>query len=153
MSMNMEKINNINWFSRDPMDRQGCFYGTIVACVLFILMFAFSSCGTKTLIEYRDVNHYITKEVHDTLKEKTTDSVYFEVVTKGDTVFATKYKESIRWRDRVVERHDTCYRDSVVTKNETVEIVKYPKTYKYAVAISLIFFIFVAYKFARWLKF
>lgn len=128
-----------------------------IGIVLFTLSIAMLniliSCSPLEKVEYRDVNHYITKEVHDTLKEKTTDSVYFEVVTKGDTVFATKYKESIRWRDRVVERHDTCYRDSVVTKKETVEKVKYPKTYKYAVAISILFFIFVAYKFARWLKF
>ena len=63
----------------------------LVAVLIAIL----TSCATRTKIEYRDrdVNHYITNTVHDTLVQHSTDSVYFEVITKGDTVFNTKYKE------------------------------------------------------------
>lgn len=63
----------------------------LVAVLIAIL----TSCATRTKIEYRDrdVNHYITNTVHDTLVQHSTDSVYFEVITKGDTVFKTKYKE------------------------------------------------------------
>lgn len=95
-----------------------CGCGTYVyAIIAFIVILALSSCATKTRIEYRDrdVNHYITNVVHDTLIDKTTDSVFCEIKVKGDTVFSTKYKEKTRWRDRIVEKHDTCYRDSIVT--------------------------------------
>jgi hypothetical protein len=133
----------------------GC--GTpIFATFVIALVLLLSSCATKTQIEYRDrvVDHYITKEVHDTLRENTTDSVYFEVVVKGDTVYKTKYKEKIMWRDRIVERHDTCWRDSVVTeyKEKTKEIVKYPKTYWWFLGISLISVIFAIVKIVRWLQ-
>ena len=94
---------------------------TRVIILFAAILFITSSCATKTKIEYRDrdVNHYITNVVHDTLIDKTTDSVYVNVYTKGDTVFKEKYKERTRWRDRIVERHDTCYKDSIVI--ETTE--------------------------------
>ena len=122
---------------------------------VFLAVLMFCSCATKTKIEYvdREVVKYQKQVVHDTLINNIHDSVYHTVFQRGDTIYDTKYVEKTKYRDRVVVKTDTCYRDSVVTKKETVEIVKYPKTYKYAVAISLIFFIFVAYKFARWLKF
>ena len=142
-------------WKESPMGRIGC-GSPIVATIVITLILAFSSCATKTQIEYRDrvVDHYITKEVHDTLRENTTDSVYFEVVVKGDTVYKTKYKEKIMWRDRIVERHDTCWRDSVVTeyKEKTKEIVKYPKTYWWFLGISLISVIFAIVKIVRWLQ-
>ena len=137
------------------MMNNGCgtpFYAVIIIAIVLIL----SSCATKTKIEYRDrlVDNYITKEVHDTLRENTTDSVYFEVVVKGDTVYQTKYKEKTKWRDRVVERRDTCWRDSVVTeyKETTKEIVKYPKTYWWFLGISLISVIFAIIKIIRYIQ-
>lgn len=133
----------------------GCGTPVFVAIALFIVI-AFSSCATKTRIEYRDrdVNHYITNTVHDTLIDKTTDSVYFETIVKGDTVYQTKYKEKTRWRDRIVERHDTCWRDSIVTeyKETTKEIVKYPKTYWWFLGISIISVIFAFIKLLKWLR-
>ena len=124
----------------------------------FIIVFALllSSCATKTQIEYRDIviDHYITKEVHDTLRENTTDSVYFKVLVKGDTVYKTKYKEKTRWRDRIIERHDTCWRDSVVTEyNETIkEVTKIPKIFKISLIFSTLCCIFAFVKLTRWLK-
>ena len=126
-----------------------------IVVLLLIMVFVLSSCATKTKIEYRDrdVNHYITNTVHDTLIDKTTDSVYFEVMVKGDTVFKTKYKEKIRWRDRIVERHDTCWRDSVVTEyKETVkEDVKIPKIFWFSLFFSIVCVIFAITKVIRWL--
>lgn len=124
--------------------------------VFFFVFLLFSSCITKEKIEYRDrdVNHYITNTVHDTLVDKTTDSVYFEVLVKGDTVFQTKYKERTRWRDRIIESHDTCWRDSIVTEyKETVkEVVKIPKIYTYSFVFSIIVCIFATYKTLKWLR-
>ena len=129
----------------------------IAPLLIFILTFVvFCSCATKTKIEYRDrdVNHYITNTVHDTLIDKTTDSVYFEVKVKGDTVYQTKYKEKTRWRDRIIERHDTCWRDSVVTEyKETVkEVTKIPKIFWVSLFISIICVIFAFIKLVRWLQ-
>lgn len=129
----------------------------IASLLIFFLTFVvFCSCATKTKIGYRDrdVNHYITNTVHDTLIDKTTDSVYFEVKVKDDTVYQTKYKEKTRWRDRIIERHDTCWCDSVVTKyKETVkEVTKIPNIYKFSLVFMVIGVIFAFIKFTRWLK-
>lgn len=124
----------------------------VTTCLLFLC-----SCATKTKVEYRDrvVDNYITQVVHDTLKEQTSDSVYYEVVTRHDTVFSTKYKEKTKWRDRIVERHDTCWRDSIVTEyKETVkEVVKIPKIFWLSMIFSIICIIFVAVKvYVKWHK-
>ena len=100
------------------------------------------------------MNHYITNAVHDTLVDKTTDSVFVNVYTKGDTVYFEKSKEKIRYRDRIVETHDTCWRDSVVReyKEEIKEVVKYPKTYWLWLGVSIISVIFATTKIIRWLQ-
>lgn len=130
-------------------------YLILLTLGLFLVVF-FSCCSTKKQIEYvdRDINHYITNTVHDTLIDKTTDSVYFEVKVKGDTVFKTKYKEKTRWRDRIIERHDTCWRDNVVTEyKETIkEVTKIPKIFKFSLVFSILCCIFAIVKLIRWLK-
>lgn len=124
--------------------------------LLFALCFVLASCKTITKVEYRDryIDHYITKEIHDTLRETKTDSVYFEVIQKGDTIYKTKYKEVIRWRDRIVEKTDTCYKDSIVTEyKESVKEIKYvPKIYKISMAFSILLLIFALVKIGLWLK-
>jgi hypothetical protein len=126
------------------------------AIFVIVALMLFTSCATRKVVEYRDrdVNHYITNTVHDTLIDKTTDSVYFEVKVKGDTVYQTKYKEKTKWRDRIIERHDTCWRDSVVTqyKETTREILKIPKIFKISLIFSILCCIFVFVKLIRWLK-
>ena len=133
----------------------GCGSRMMVAAV-FVVVLLFTSCATRTQIEYRDriVDHYITNVVHDTLIDKTTDSVYFEVKVKGDTVFQTKYKEKTRWRDRIVIKNDTCWRDSVITEyKETVkEVVKVPKIYTYSLIFSILVIIFAIIKLLKWLR-
>ena len=130
-------------------------WGIFLVWMVFALI-CFTSCATKTKIEYRDrdVNHYITNTVHDTLVDKTTDSVYFEVKVKGDTVYATKYKEKTRWRDRIVIKHDTCRVDSIVTirKEVTKEITKIPKLFKISMVFSILVIIFAFVKLYRWLQ-
>ena len=125
-------------------------YAVILVCVLFF----FCSCATRTKVEYRDVNHYITNTVHDTLVDKSTDSVFVNKYIKGDTVFYEKYKEKTRWRDRVVEKHDTCYRDSIVTikQEKTVEVVKIPKIFKISMVFSILTIIFAFIKLYRWIR-
>lgn len=147
LAQEIERIKTCNY--------GGCCTPLVCAILIAVVLF-FSSCATKTKIEYRDrdVNHYITNTVHDTLVDKTTDSVYFEVKTKGDTVFATKYKEKTRWRDRIVEKHDTCFKDSIVTitKETVVEMKKIPKIYRLSLWFTITCVIFATIKLIRWLR-
>lgn len=129
-----------------------------ILCVLVVLIIItlLLSCSTKTKIEYRDrdVNHYVTQYVHDTLRLETKDSTYHFVKVVNDTVFDTKYVERTKWRDRVVERHDTCWRDSVVTEyKETIkEVTKVPKIYSWALIFSALVLIYGLIKLTKWLK-
>lgn len=132
----------------------GCGTSLYLAIVFFVVLL-FSSCATKTVVEYRDrdVNHYNTIVQHDTLRENIHDSIYVEIKAHGDTIYNTKYIERTRWRDKIVEKHDTCYKDSVVTeyKETTKEIVKIPKIYSISLWFSIICIIFAIIKLARWL--
>lgn len=133
----------------------GCFPKAVYMCVLIAFILLLTSCSALTKVEYRDrdVNHYITNTVHDTLRIKETDSTHVETTVRNDTVVQKVYKEKTRWRDRIVEKHDTCYKDSIVTDyKETVrEVVKYPKTYWPCVGISILFFIFAFVKLKKWI--
>lgn len=123
---------------------------------LFLLCAIMVGCKTRKQIEYvdREVIKYVTQVRHDTLREHTTDSVYFEIIQKGDTVYKTKYKEVIRWRDRFIVQTDTCWRDSIRTEyKENVKEVKYiPKVYKISMGISILLLIFAIIKIGIWLK-
>ena len=140
---------------QQQLANSGC--GTPVLCIIiFAVIMLFSSCATKTVVEYRDrvVDHYITKVEKDTVINHTHDSIYFEVVQKGDTVFATKYKEKYIYLDKIKIKTDTCWRDSVVTitKQTTKEITKIPKLFKISFVFSILVIIFAFVKLFRWLQ-
>lgn len=126
--------------------------------ILFILftILVFYSCATKTKIEYvdRDVVKYETKIQHDTLINNIHDSVYHTVFQKGDTIYDTKYVEKTKYRDRVVVRIDTCYRDSIQTviKESVKEKQIIPKWCYYLLVFSIIVIIFAIVKVIRWLQ-
>lgn len=130
----------------------------VIILFIWILfgIICFTSCATKTKIEYRDriVDHYNTIVQHDTLREHTSDSIFEKIYLKGDTVYNTKYVEKTRWRDRIVERHDTCWRDSVVTeyKETTKEVTKIPKLFWISMCFSILVIIFAVVKSIRWLQ-
>lgn len=129
----------------------GCGTQMMVAFALIVILF-FSSCATRTQIEYRDriVDHYITKVEKDTVIEKMHDSVYIH--SKGDTVWFEKWHT--KYVDKIVLRHDTCWRDSVVTeyKESVKEVVKIPKIFKYSLIFSILVIIFAIIKMVKWLK-
>ena len=130
----------------------------VIILFIWILfgIICFTSCATNTKIEYRDriVDHYNTIVQHDTLREHTSDSIFEKIYVKGDTVYNTKYVEKTRWRDRIVERHDTCWRDSVVTeyKKTTKEVTKIPKLFWISMCFSILVIIFAIVKLIRWLQ-
>ncbi len=150
-----EKIEFAKIWHEQQKQNVGC--GTpLYACIIVALVILFSSCTPRAIVEYRDrdINHYITKVEKDTVTQNTRDSIYFEVIKKGDTVYATKYKEKYIYLDKIQIRRDTCWRDSVVTqyKENIKEITKIPKIYKVSLGFSMLFVIFAILKLLTWLK-
>ena len=125
--------------------------------LLFIsIVIILCSCATRKSIEYvdREVVKYQKEVVHDTLFQHTHDSVYHTVFQKGDTVYDTKYVEKTKYRDRVVVKTDTCYRDSINTqiKESVKEKQIIPNWCYYLLIFSIIVIIFVIVKVIRWLQ-
>ena len=151
-SYNREDIDR-SWYEWEQRNNSGCFGSVVTMCLVVLLVLMCASCGT-TRIEYRDriVDNIIKEQVHDTLRIEVKDSTYHTIIQKGDTVYDTKYIERTRWRDRIVERTDTCWRDSVVTEyKETVkEVTKIPKIFWFSMIFSIIYLIFVGVKIYRW---
>lgn len=147
-----EEIQKI--WQESLLQRNGC--GTTVIACLVLVILLFCSCATKKEIEYRDriVEKEIVKEVHDTLLESVHDSVFQTVYQKGDTVYSEKYVEHTKWRDRVVVKSDTCWRDSIHTeyKETTKEVQKIPKIFWLSMVFSIIIVIFAIIKLVRWLQ-
>lgn len=97
----------------DPRDRIrktiGDLYWLIVIIIMYIvLVLCCSSCTTSKPV-------VLERTLHDTVHVNNLrldsvfmhDSIYFESIIKGDTIFRTK--EITRWRDRVSIKHDTIY--------------------------------------------
>lgn len=97
----------------DPRDRIrktiGDLYWLIVIIIMYIvLVLCCSSCSTSKPV-------VLERTLHDTVHVYNLrldsvymhDSIYFESIIKGDTVYRTK--EITRWRDRVSIKHDTIY--------------------------------------------
>lgn len=128
-------------------------YGCMMLACMFFLI---TSCATKSKIQYvdRDVVRYQSIAQHDTLIYDTHDSIYLTVFQKGDTIYSTKYVEKTKWRDRIIVKADTCWRDSTATETrETVKVVvKIPKIFQVSFAVCILMIIFAVYKLIRWLK-
>jgi len=138
-----------------PIGRSGC-CSPIAIAVFVGVLFLLCSCATRTKIEYvdREVVKYQKEVVHDTLLQHTHDSVYHTIFQKGDTVFDTKYVEKTKYRDRVMVKTDTCYRDSIQTiiKESVKEKQIIPKWCYFCLAVCAIFLIFAIRKLIRWLQ-
>ena len=137
------------------MQRNGCGQPMLAMVIIAIIML-FSSCATKKQIEYvdREVVKYQKEVVHDTLIQHIHDSVYHTIFQKGDTIYDIKYVEKTKWRDRIVVKTDTCYRDSICTqiKEKTVEKPKIPKWCYFSLVVCVIFLIFAFRKLIQWLQ-
>ena len=150
-----ERLMYVEQWRKQHLMNSGCGTPVLYAIIIAVIML-FSACATKTKIEYRDreVVKYNKSYVHDTTFVEKHDSVYHTIFQKGDTVYDTKYVERTRWRDNIVVKKDTCWRDSIVTiKKETVkEVTKIPKLFKIAFVFSILVVIFAIVKLIRWLQ-
>lgn len=150
-----ERLMYAEQWRKQQLMNSGCGTPVLYTIIIAVIML-FSSCATKTKIEYRDrdVVKYNTSYVHDTTFVENHDSVYHTIFQKGDTVYDTKYVERTRLRDNIVVKKDTCWRDSIVTiKKETVkEVTKIPKLFKITFVFSILVIIFAIVKLIRWLQ-
>ena len=137
------------------MQRNGCGQPMLTMIIIAIILI-FSSCATKTKIEYvdREVVKYQKEVVHDTLIQHTHDSIYHTVFQKGDTTYDTKYVERTQFKDRVVVRTDTVYKQKVKTeiKENTKEVIKIPKLFWISMCFSIIVIIFAIITVIRWVQ-
>lgn len=137
------------------MQRNGCGQ-PMLAMIIIAIILIFSSCATKTKVEYvdREVVKYQKELVHDTLIQHTHDSVFHTIFQKGDTIYDTKYVEKTKWRDRVIYKTDTCYKDSVQTiETETTKVLyKTPKWCYVCIVACIAFVLFLLIKLIRWVQ-
>ena len=150
-------MNNDELYARimreSLMQRNGCGQ-PMLATIIIAIVLIFSSCATKKQIEYvdREVVKYQKELVHDTLVQHTHDSVYHTIFQKGDTIYDTKYVEKTKWRDKIVAKTDTCWRDSVIVQNKNTvkEVTKIPKIFWASLFFSIICIIFAIIKLLKW---
>lgn len=94
----------------------------IVLCLLFLALMLLTSCRTTRTAEREYITQhdtaYIDRMQRDSIYLR--DSIYHEVVAKGDTIYSTKYIERTKFRDRFI--HDSVY----IHKTDTVlvDVVK-----------------------------
>lgn len=76
--------------------------------VIMTIIVSCSSCSTSKPVvlerTYHDTVHINNLRLDSVYMH---DSIYFESIVKGDTIYRTK--EITRWRDRVSIKHDTIY--------------------------------------------
>lgn len=76
--------------------------------VIMTIIVSCTSCSTSKPVvlerTYHDTVHVNSLRLDSVFMH---DSIYFESIIKGDTVYRTK--EITRWRDRVSIKHDTIY--------------------------------------------
>ncbi len=100
-----------------------------IAAVLMLVWCLQACTSTKCLptVEYRD--SIVTRYLHDTIQTYEKDSIYIH--QRGDTVYRERW--SIRYRDKVVERHDTIYQ---ATQQHDVEVREVVPTYYKGVSLA-----------------
>lgn len=121
-----------------------------------VVVLCMCSCATRNHVEYvdREVIKYVTQTQHDTIVNNVHDSIYHTIYQVGDTVYSTKYVEKIVYRDKIVVRCDTIYRDSIQTKIKEIVVEKKKNTKFFYVSLFIwgILLIFATLKLRRWLQ-
>lgn len=82
------------------------FVVVVIICIGFIMCCTSCSTSKPVVLErtYHDTVHINNIRLDSVYMH---DSIYFESIVKGDTIYRTK--EITRWRDRVSIKHDTIY--------------------------------------------
>ena len=81
-----------------------------------------------------------TSNTHDSIRVYERDSVFVDRYIKADTIYLTKEKWSIKYRDREVAVHDTIYQTQKET--EVVQVKYTPPFYKVCTGCFLVLVLF-----------
>ncbi len=95
--------------------------------LISLLLTACRTCECYPTIEYKD--SIVVRYQHDTIQTYEKDSIYIHA--RGDTVYRERW--SIRYRDKIVERHDTIYQDR---NAEVVRVERIVPTYYKGVSLA-----------------
>ena len=107
--------------------------GFAVAVCLACMLTSCKTCECVPTVEVHD--SIVVRYQRDTIQYYNHDSIYIHA--KGDTVWSERW--SIRYRDRIVERVDTCF------KIDTKEVVRVEKVVpQYYKGVSVAFWILFA---------
>ena len=133
------------------------FYWFVIIMTIWIgIIVSCTSCSSPRPVvlerTYHDTVHINNFRLDSIFQH---DSIYFESIIKGDTVYRTK--EITRWRDRVSIKHDTVYAvreksvDIPVPQERTVplwfHILK--GVYVLAILVSLIYIVVMIWLYRR----
>lgn len=99
----------------------------VLLWLCLLMLTGCKTCDCLPSVEYRD--SVVTRYRHDTIQTYEKDSVYIHA--KGDTVWRERW--SVRYRDKIVERHDTIYCDR---EKETVRVERVVPTYYKGVSMA-----------------
>lgn len=97
----------------NPRDILGAIFGTILIIVLSAVV---SSCKVQSFTQHHENDSVRVEYRHDSIYLWKYDSVFVSEKQRNDTILLTSEKWSIRWRDKIVEVHDTI----TVTNTETI---------------------------------
>lgn len=99
--------------SPNPRDILGAIFGTILIIVLSAVV---SSCKVQSFTQHHENDSVRVEYRHDSIYLWKYDSVFVSEKQRNDTILLTSEKWSIRWRDKIVEVHDTIR----TTETETI---------------------------------
>ena len=151
--MNLNENGQREWLRSILSD----FYWFVVIMTIWIgIIVSCTSCSSPRPVvlerTYHDTVHINNIRLDSIFQH---DSIYFESIIKGDTVYRTK--EITRWRDRVSIKHDTVYAvreksvDIPVPQERTVplwiHILK--GVYVLAILVSLIYIVVMIWLYHR----
>ena len=102
-----------------------CFMTALIVIFFVTLCFFLSGCRSVHDVEYISRTDTITRNVvsHDSIFLH--DSVYHEVIQRGDTIYNTKFVLNTRYKDRVL--HDSIYISKTDTVYHEIEKIVKPK--------------------------
>lgn len=143
--MNTRNENNLQWYhsmTNDPYEEyreqpQGCrsflcgvFDAFIMIVVFALVMVAITMLGgcasVKPIEQSRDSVRIELR--HDSVFVFQHDSVFRDRWRNGDTVFVTLEKWKVKYRDKIVEVHDTIRKDNVQTVVQEIVPTYYKRT-------------------------
>lgn len=126
------------------------FVVVVIICIGFIMCCTSCSTSKPVVLErtYHDTVHINNIRLDSVYMH---DSIYFESIVKGDTIYRTK--EITRWRDRVSIKCDTVYAvreksvDIPVPQERTVPL--WIRVYVLALLVSLIYIVVMIWLYHR----